>query len=221
MRVELWCNVSCWPHGWWRRDLRVAQEAATAALVAPARAADRRNGACRGARSNVVHSAQQGQKTASSGTRPEPLEEVSEPQGGAVTVGYVAAAVPSVARPAMAAPTAHGVDVAALSFLLAHSSEEKEKERAKVKRQEEEERRMQRINEVVRVELPLTHEEREAWRRWIASSSLSSSGKRRKRRLLRTSSLSSPRRRLRQRHMQGWSCWFRSYAVSPTFCWQA
>ena len=69
----------------------------------------------------------------------------------------------------MAAPTADGVDAAALSFLVAHSLAQqekekvKEKERVKVKRQEEkEERRMQRINEMVRVELPLTHEEREA-----------------------------------------------------------
>ena len=41
--------------------------------------------------------------------------------------------------------------------------------------------------------------------------------KRRKRRLPRTSSFSSPRRRLRQWHMQGWFCWFLSYAVSPSF----
>ena len=40
--------------------------------------------------------------------------------------------------------------------------------------------------------------------------------KRRKRRLPRTSSLSSTRR-LRQWHMQGWFCWFLSYAVSPSF----
>ena len=56
--------------------------------------------ALRDARSNDVHAALRGQKTARSGTRPEPLEEVSEPQVGAVTVGYVAAPVPSVARPA-------------------------------------------------------------------------------------------------------------------------
>ena len=143
----------------------------------------------RDARSNVVHSALLGQKTASSGTRPAPLKEVSEPQGEAATVGNVAGPVPSVARPAMAAPTADGVDAAALSFLVAHSlaQQEKEKvkenERAKVKRnkEEKEERRMKSINEMVRVELPVTHEEREAWRRWIASSSSSSSGKRRKR----------------------------------------
>ena len=44
---------------------------------------------CRDARSEVAHEALRGQKTASSGTRPEPLEEVSEPQVGAVTVGHV------------------------------------------------------------------------------------------------------------------------------------
>ena len=41
----------------------------------------------RDARSNVVHEALRGQKTASSGSPREPLE-VSEPQVGAVTVGY-------------------------------------------------------------------------------------------------------------------------------------
>ena len=85
----------------------------------------------------------------------------------------MAARAPSVARPALAAPTADGVDAAALSFHVAQSlaQQEKEKaeeeERAKVQKlkEEEEERRMQRINAKVRDDLPLTHEEHEAWRR--------------------------------------------------------
>ena len=42
-------------------------------------------------------------------TRPAPLSEVAGPQGVAVTVGYVAAGVPSVATPLLAAPVADGV----------------------------------------------------------------------------------------------------------------
>ena len=80
--------------------LRDAEEAATAALVAPTRAAGCRSGACRGLASQpgckVGSCARSptGQKTASLGSRLEPLQEVSEPQVGAVTVGYVAAPVP-------------------------------------------------------------------------------------------------------------------------------
>ena len=165
----------------------------------------------RDARSNVVHSALRGQK-ASSGTRPAPHEEVSEPQGGAVTDGYVAALAPWVARPALAAPTADGVDAAALSFLvtqsLAQQEKEKaeEKERAKVQKlkEEKEERRMQWINAKVRDDLPLIHEEHQAWRRWIgiapASSSSSSALKRRKRKKSSHSSSRRARRRQRQWH---------------------
>ena len=81
------------------------------------------------------------------------------------------------------------VDGTALRFLvkkaLDRQKEEEEEEQAKVKRQEEEkeERRMQRLNAKVSNDIPLTPEEREAWRRWILAydSSSSSSGKRRKR----------------------------------------
>ena len=69
----------------------------------------------------------------------------------------------------MAAPTADGVDAAALSFLVAQSVAQQEKEKAeeeqaKVKRlkEEKEERRMQRINAKVCDDIPLTHEEHEA-----------------------------------------------------------
>ena len=64
----------------------------------------------RDGRSNVVHPALQGQKTASSGRRPEFLEEVSEPQEGAVTVGYVAAPGPLLSTPMLADAAADAVD---------------------------------------------------------------------------------------------------------------
>ena len=154
-------------------------------------------------------------KTASSGARPGVLEE-PEPQGGTVTDGYVAALAPSVARPALAAPTVDGVDAAALSFLVAQSLAQQEKEKAEEKerakvqklKEEKDERSMQRINAKVRDDLPLTHEEHEAWRRWIgiapASSSSSSVVKRRKRRKKRTprTSSHSSSRRARRRQRQ-------------------
>ena len=70
----------------------------------------------RDARSNVVHEALQGQKTASSGTRREPLEEVSEPQVTAVTVGYVAAPGPLLVVASLAG--GDEVDATTVSFLL-------------------------------------------------------------------------------------------------------
>ena len=72
----------------------------------------------RDARSEVAHEALRGQKTASSGTRPEPLEEVSEPQVGAVTVGYVAAPVPFLSSPVLADTAAEAVDARTVKFLL-------------------------------------------------------------------------------------------------------
>ena len=79
------------------------------------------------------------------------------------------------------------VDGTALRFLVKKALDrQKEEEQAKVKREEEEkeERRMQRINAKVSNDIPLTQEEREAWRRWILAydSSSSSSGKRKKKR---------------------------------------
>ena len=101
------------------------------------------------------------------------------------------------------------MDSATLRFLTASALRraKEEEEQAKVKRNEEEkeERRMKRINEMLRFELPVSLEEREAWRRWIASSSSSSSGKRRKRkkrRKRRTPRTSSLPGRARRRHRQ-------------------
>ena len=159
----------------------------------------------------VPHDAPRSQKTASAvGERPGILEE-PEPPWEVATDGHVAALAPSVARPALAAPTADGVDAAALSFLVAQSLAQQEKEKkeeeeqAKVKRNEEEkeESRMKRINEKVRVELPVIPKEREAWRRSIASSSSSSSGKMRKwkKRRKRKLPLNSSRPRFAAQHL--------------------
>ena len=123
-----------------------------------------------------------------------------------------------------------------LSFLVAQSlaqqekEKEEEEEQAKVKRlKEEEERRMTRINAKVCDDIPLTHEEHEAWKRWIVTyaSSSASSGKRRKRKkrmkrkLPKSSSSRSTcgraRRRQRQWHAPGWFPGFdASHAVFPS-----
>ena len=114
------------------------------------------------------NSAPRGQKTHKAGGRPGVLKE-PEPQG-AVTVGYVAAPGPLLEVASMAG--GDSVDGTALRFLVkkALDRQKEEEEQAKVKRNEEEkeERRMKRINEMLRLELPVSLEEREAWRRWIA-----------------------------------------------------
>ena len=129
------------------------------------------------------HEGPRAQKTARvSGARPGVLTEL-EPQGGAATVGYVAAPGPLLEVALMAG--GDSVDGTALRFLVKKALDRQKEEQAKVKRQEEEkeERRMQRLNAKVSNDIPLTPEEREAWRRWILAydSSSSSSGKRRKR----------------------------------------
>ena len=71
-------------------------------------------------------------KTASAvGTRPEPLEEVSAPQG-AVTVGYVAAPGPLLSTPLLADTAAETVDARTVKFLLQKTlARKKEEERRK------------------------------------------------------------------------------------------
>ena len=82
----------------------------------------------RDARSEVAHKALRGQKTASSGTRPEPLVEVSEPQVGAVTVGYVAAPVPFLSSPMLADAAAEAVDARTVKYLLKAALRRREEE---------------------------------------------------------------------------------------------
>ena len=70
-----------------------------------------------------------GQRTARTvGARPAPSDEVVEPQGVAVTVGYVAAPVPLLAVPLLAGAAGEAVDARTLRFLLAWSLAEKNEE---------------------------------------------------------------------------------------------
>ena len=114
------------------------------------------------------------QKTASPGERPGVLTE-PEPQGRAVTVGYVAAPVQLLAVPLLAGAAGEAVDDAALSFLLKQSlaeKEEGEERRQKVKEA------VARLRAKVHASEPLTAAEHAAW---YGSSSFFA-GKRRKRR---------------------------------------
>ena len=62
---------------------------------------------------------------------------MSEPQGGAVTVGYVAAPVPLLAVPLLAGAAGEAVDDRTLRFLLARSlAEEEEEEQRKAQVEE-------------------------------------------------------------------------------------
>ena len=139
------------------------------------------------------------QTAASSGGRPGVLKE-PEPQGGAVTVGYVAAPGPLFEVASMAG--GDSVDGTALRFLVNRALERQNEEK--------EERRMKRINAKVSDDIPLSHEEHEAWKRWIVAyaSSSSSSGmrrkrkKKRKRKLPKSSSSRSSRGRARRRQRQ-------------------
>ena len=72
------------------------------------------------------------------GTRPEPLEEVSEPQGPAATVGYVAARPPLIwwGPKLLADSSAEAIDGRTLRYLIKENLARKEEEE-----EEEEERR--------------------------------------------------------------------------------
>ena len=142
-----------------------------------------------------AYEALRGQKTASSGTRPEPLAEVSEPQVGAVTVGYVAARVPTLAGHRLTSDD-DGVDGRTVRFLLKQSLAEKKEE------WEEERRRLvQESVEQVRARVDAENAARHA-----ASSSTGKRRKRKKRKkkkLPRGSSRSRARRQQRQWHVSG------------------
>ena len=154
----------------------------------------------RDARSEVAHEALRGQKTASSGTRPGPPEEVSEPQVVAVTVGYVAAPVPLVSSPILAGGDA--TDDVTVAFLVAAALEEKkdEEEKARVRRQREAAKHKARVRELdrrVQNDVPLSPAESRAWMRWARHLPPKKRKKRRKRKLPRNFS----RPRLAARHL--------------------
>ena len=82
-------------------------------------------------------------KTASSGARPGVLEE-PEPQGGAVTDGYVVAPVPSLALPLLAGAAVEGVDSSSRWFRTAAALRKRQKEEEVRKREEKEKEEAQR-----------------------------------------------------------------------------
>ena len=143
------------------------------------------------------------------GGRPGVLKE-PEPQIRAFTVGYVAAPVPSVAPPALAAPAAEAVDSRALTFLLGCALEVQRKEEEalrEVERENEKEKllkesaerfvqRMQALDSKISANLPVSKDEWILWRRWSQSrpqpSSSSSSGVKRKRKKKRRKRKSRP-----------------------------
>ena len=90
------------------------------------------------------------QKRPLPGTRPEPLEEVPEPQVGAVTVGYVAAPGPLLSAPVLADTLADAVDQNTVTYLL---------QAALVKK-------MLDILRRFRADLPVSDAECEAWQAW-------------------------------------------------------
>ena len=153
-----------------------------------------------------MHEGLRAQKTARvTGARPGVLTEL-EPQGGAVTVGYVTAPGPLLVPPVLSGGDT--LDDATVSFLLAQSlverqelqemeDEAKRREEMRLKRQTVEEakalrdllvqteRKMARIGRHVAAGSPVSADDHAAWQSWNAldhtASSSSSSGKRRKR----------------------------------------
>ena len=137
-------------------------------------------------------------KTASSGGRPGVLKE-PEPQGGAVTVGYVAAPGPLLEAASMA--WGDSVDGTALRFLVKKALERQKEE------EQEKEKVMEELDVLMRIPfIQLTSDHRavverpgafQDWRAWSAASSAGRRKKKRKKQKLPKSS-SGPL------HRQGW-----------------
>ena len=139
------------------------------------------------------------QTMVSTGQRPGVLTE-PEPQGGAVTVGYVAAPGPLLVVASLAG--GDEVDATTVSHLLKAEEERKVQERK--------ERVMRDIHRKIHANEAVSEAEWAAWRAWHGISSSSSGGqkrkrkKRRKRRTPRTSSLPG---RARRRQRQWSACY--------------
>ena len=102
----------------------------------------------RDARSDVAHGALRGQKTASSGMRPEPLEEVAEPQGLSAAPRCPDAGVPLLSVPLLAGRD--GIDNTTVRWLLelelrTRQREEEEEEEKKKAQAAETRRRAQAL----------------------------------------------------------------------------
>ena len=193
---------------WWRHEQQSVRAAAhrSAAKVA----------------ASEEYSGLRAQMTVSAGRRGVLTEP--EPQG-AVTDGYVAAPVPSLAVPLLAGAADEVVDSTALRFLTAKALE--------AKRKEEQEKVFQELDVLFRIRVdqltPLQQrwlaEHRrsgavEAWRAAVLENRRNVVVKKRKKKLPETSSHLSrgrARRRIRQCCVPGWSCWFSaSHAVFPS-----
>ena len=157
---------------WWRQECQSVRMALTTAAHHSAEkvAADVKDAGLRA------------QTMVSAGQRPGVLTE-PEPQGGAVTVGYVAAPVPSLAVQLLAGAAGEAVDSSSLRFLLQQS--------LAVKKEEEEERRkvMEELDVLMRIPfIQLTPDQRAvverpgAFQDWKAWSSASAAGRRKKKR---------------------------------------
>ena len=137
------------------------------------------------------------QKRPLPGTRPAPLSEVSEPQVGAVTVGYVAALVPLLSTPSLADTMADQVDDRAVDILqFALKKKEEVEERRRQEEVAEHERRMRVLDRRIAADEQLTLEESYAWRAWAGHlpGGKRKRKKRRKKKTPRASSHSSLRR---------------------------
>ena len=144
------------------------------------------------------HDGPRAQKTARvTGARPGVLTE-PEPQGEAVTVGYVAAPGPLLVVASLAG--GDEVDATTVSHLLKAALVKKEEER---KAQERKERVMQEIHRKVRADEAVTDVEWAAWKAWRGIGSSSSSGQKRKRKKRRKRKLprNSSYPRLAARHL--------------------
>ena len=151
------------------------------------------------------YEALRGQNTAKAGKRPSVLTE-PEPQGAAVTVGYVAAPGPLLVVASLAG--GDEVDVTTVSYLLkAALVLKKEEEERKV--QERKERVMRDIHRKIHANEEVSEAEWAAWRAWHGIGSSSSAGRRkrkkkRKKKLPKSSSsCGRARRRQRQWHVPG------------------
>ena len=161
---------------------------------------------------NVTHAGPRAQKSPPPGVRPGILPEPGPQRSDRTVRRFARDALPTPGLPELAGVSGEAVDTSTLRFLAAAALEdlrkleeeakveEKVKEEEKLKLLEKEkakaaakEEKMQRLNDRVRLDLPLTQEEWAAWYRWNGikpSTSSSSSGtkrKRKKRRRKRTS----------------------------------
>ena len=150
----------------------------------------------------VMHVGLRAQKRPLPGTRPEPLEGVSEPQVVDAVTSYVAAPGPSSLVPRLAANDA--LDNAALKFLVARALlDRREQEEERSKKEEEVKKQMK-----VWLEQRTAEGRRELERSLDSGSASSKRKKKKKRRKKKTPRGSLPRRACRCRLVSG--CCLRS-----------